>query len=315
MATINSVLGPLDTSQLGPTLCHEHVVVTYSTGLPFIYPEVYDRRKTMQQAAHHLGEAYNHGMRTIVDMTTPDLGRDIRLVAEVSRRSGMQIIATTGNWTEVPRVFSVVDADVIARLYVREIEVGMDGTDIKAGVIKAASDNQELTPLESKIFRAVAHAHRQTGVPISTHSRPVNRSGEAQVNAFEAEGVDLRRVCIGHSNDSTDVDYLLGLLKKGVYLGLDHYPGSNNRPPLLEERITMLKRLIDAGYADRVLIGHDWELTADWEARATERDRSNPDRYLLFKRQVLPRLAQRGVSDEVMTMIMVDNPRRFFEGP
>ncbi|SVC77323.1 uncharacterized protein METZ01_LOCUS330177, partial [marine metagenome] len=104
MATINSVLGPLDTANLGYTLSHEHVVVS-SAGIQTTYPEFLDRQGSIEKAVVDLTSAYSSGVRTIVDVSTLDLGRDIRLIEEVSRRSGVNFIAATGTWRDIPRVF------------------------------------------------------------------------------------------------------------------------------------------------------------------------------------------------------------------
>ena len=113
----------------------------------------------------------------------------------------------------------------IAPLYIREIEEGIEGTDIKAAIIKVANDVGGVTPEGEIILRAAARAQKATGVPISTHTWAPERVGEQQVAIFEDEGVDLNKVYVGHSNDTDDTDYLIGLLEKGVWIGLDRYPG------------------------------------------------------------------------------------------
>ena len=160
-----------------------------------------------------------------MDVTTFDLGRDILLIQEVSRDSGVQIIAATGNHLAVPRPFGELPPSVIAPLYVKEIEQGIENTGIKAGIIKVASDRGGVTQPQEVVLRAAAQAHLATGIPISTHTWSPDKVGAQQVSILEEEGVDLNRVYIGHSNDDTDMDYLLGLLRKGVWLGLDRYPG------------------------------------------------------------------------------------------
>ena len=121
MATINSVLGPMDTSELGFTLSHEHVIVT-SAGIQHVYPEFIDREGTINRAISDLKLAYNEGLRSIIDVTTIDLGRDIRLLERVSRESGINMICATGTWRDIPRVFWMSSPDQIAPLYIREIE-------------------------------------------------------------------------------------------------------------------------------------------------------------------------------------------------
>ena len=95
MPTVNTVLGPVETAELGFTLSHEHVG-TNAAGLRHTYPEFLDREGLLEQAVAAMREAYQAGVRTMVEMSTFDLGRDIGLIQEVSRRSGVQLIAVTG---------------------------------------------------------------------------------------------------------------------------------------------------------------------------------------------------------------------------
>ena len=316
MATINTVLGEVDTTDLGFTLTHEHVL-TSAAGIRQTYPEILDRPAVIEEAVASIESAYEEGVRTIVDMTTFDLGRDVEAMAEVSRRSGVNIIPATGSHLAIPRVFWTASPDSIARLYIREVEVGIEGTGIKAGVIKAASDKGGVTEREEIILRAAARTHKHTGIPISTHTWSPDRVGEQQVRILEEEGVDLNRVYTGHSNDDTDVDYLLGLLEKGVWVGLDRYPGTQvPDTPDWEQRTEIAKRLIDAGYGHRIMMSHDYSVPANkpQKEEQEERRRLNPDGYLFITRRVLPRLKELGASDEDIHQIMVENPRRFFDG-
>lgn len=316
MATVNSVLGPLDTSRLGVTLSHEHVM-TSSAGIQQVYPDFLDRAGTIEKAVADLSAAHREGLRTIVDVTTLDLGRDVRLLEEVSRRSGVNIIAATGTWRDIPRAFWAATPDMIAPLYIREIQQGVEGTGIKAGVIKVANDQGGVTKEGEIILRAAARASKATGVPISTHTWAPERVGEQQVRIFEDEGVDLNRVYVGHSNDTTDTGYLIGLLRRGVWIGLDRYPGGRaGGTPNWEQRTETVKRLIDAGFGHRLMLSHDWSVTLNVANRGQQAQRTeyNPDSYLFITRRVLPRLKQLGASDADVQKIMVDNPRRFFEG-
>ena len=316
MATINSALGPLDTSGLGFTLSHEHVTVT-SAGIPQVYPELTDREATIGTAIDELRQARREGLGTIVDVTTIDLGRDVRMLEEVSRGSGVNIICATGTWRDIPRAFWGADPDDIAHVYVREIEVGMEGTDIKAGIIKVANDQGGVTPDGEIILRAAARAQRRTGVPISTHTWAPERVGDQQIRIFQDEGVDLDRVYVGHSNDTTDMDYLTGIIEKGAWLGLDRTPGGlAEGTPSPSERVRTIKRLIDAGHADRIMLGHDWSIFPGIMPASARQAflAHNPDGHLYITRKVLPALREMGVSRETVDQIMVSNPRRFFEG-
>ena len=316
MAQINSVLGPLDTADLGFTLSHEHVLVT-SAGIQQVYPEFIDRAGTIEKAVQDLTTAYDEGLRTIVDVTTIDLGRDIRLLEQVSRGSGVNIVCATGTWRDIPRSFWSASPDQIAPLYIREIQEGIEGTGIRAGIIKVANDRGGVTPEGEIILRAAARAQKATGVPISTHTWAPERVGEQQVRIFEDEGVDLNRVYVGHSNDTTDIDYLTGLLAKGVWIGLDRYPGrQTGETPDWVGRTETAKKLIDAGYGDRIMLGHDWSVTITITSRELQDDRRryNPDGYLFITRNVIPRLKDLGATDQDIQNIFVNNPRSFFEG-
>lgn len=314
MPTVNTVLGPVDTAALGFTLSHEHVG-TNAAGLRHTYPEFLDSG-LLEQSVAAMREAYQAGVRTMVEVTTFDLGRDIKLIQEVSRQSGIQIIAATGNHLAVPRPFEEVSPDVIARLYIREIEEGIENTGIKAGIIKVASDRGGITPPQEVVLRAAARTYHHTGIPISTHTWSPDRVGEQQVRILEAEGVDLNRVYIGHSNDDTDLGYLLGLLEKGVWLGMDRYPGGRAGTPDWEQRTAIVKQLMDAGYTHRLMLSHDYSVPkARYGAEVQEaRRRANPDGYNFISRKVLPRLRELGASEQDIQQIMVENPRRFFAG-
>ena len=316
MATVNTVRGPIDTAELGFTLSHEHVV-TNAAGIGRTYPEFIDRQGCIDDGVAQLTEAYQSGVTSMIDMTTFDLGRDLAMLEEVSRRSGVQILLTTGTHRYMPRTFHNADPDALAALYVREVEVGIEGTDIKAAVIKSASDAGGIIPDEEIGLRAAARACNRAGAPINTHTWSPERIGDDQVRILEDEGVDLTRVCIGHSNDDMNIGYRLGLLEKGVWLGLDRFPGFGYPgTPDWEGKTQLVKTLVDAGFGHKIMLGHDYsvprgQLTPELRE---QRARMNPDGYLFITRRVVPRLKELGVSAADVDRIMVDNPRRFFEG-
>jgi phosphotriesterase-related protein len=312
MPTVNSVLGPLDVANLGFTLTHEHVY-TASAGILQTYPELFgDFDELTAQVVSTLTEARDGGVQTLIELSTLDLGRDVRFFAKVSQQTGVNIIAATGIWRDIPRALWNRDPDQIAGLFAREIEVGIEGTEIKAGIIKVANDREGVTREGEIILRAAARAAMRTGVRISTHTYAPDRVGDQQVAVFESEGMDLNRVYIGHSNDSTDLDYLLGLVKKGVWLGMDRHQTSLPIGPDPEGRAQTLAALIKEGVGDRVMVSHDWSVlgvsrTSDPRVSRTH----NPDGWLFAKRKLFPRLLELGVSQTQIDALNVDNPRRF----
>ena len=312
---IETVLGLVSTEDLGFTLCHEHVG-TNAAGIRQIYPE-FIAPGLEDQSVDALKQAREEGLKSIVDLTTIDLGRDIQLIRRVSERSGVQIIAATGNHLAVPRPFADVAPSVLSKLYILEIQVGIEGTDIRAGIIKVASDAGGVTQPQEVVLRAAALTHLETQTPISTHTWSPDKVGLQQIRILKEEGVDLTKVYIGHSNDDTDISYLHELIAHGVWVGLDRYPGGT-RPgtPDWQERTAMVKQLIDAGYVGRLILSHDYSVPkARYGAEMQEeRFRANPDGYNFITRNVLPRLLELGATPNDIDTMMIHNPRKFLEG-
>jgi phosphotriesterase-related protein len=309
MATVNTVTGPIDSSELGFTLMHEHVVVK-SAGVVENFPSVWNRAEEIERAVARLRDVAARGVKTMVDATA-DQGRDIHFVAEVARRSGMQIIAATGLWIDVPRYFRSRSADVMAELFLKEIKEGMAGTGIKAGILKCATDEVGATSDIEKALRACARVHRATGVPITTHTFAAGQTGTVQQDIFESEGVDLSRVIIGHSGDSTDMDYLSRLLGRGSYIGMDRFGLDMFLPTA--DRVATIAKLCKMGHADKMVLSHDANSYMDWFERPLL-EMTAPDwHYNFIPDTVIPALLASGVSEDEIQQMTVENPRRIFE--
>ena len=170
MSTVNTVTGPMDTSEMGFTLTHEHVA-TNAAGLRHTYPELIDRAGIFEQSIAAMKLAYEEGVRTIIDVSTFDLGRDIGMIQEVSQASGVQIIAATGNHLSVPRPFAELSPDDIAPLFVRELEDGIEDTGVKAGIITVASDRGRMPRPQDVVLRAAARGGFRSFSAITTSAR------------------------------------------------------------------------------------------------------------------------------------------------
>jgi len=224
VSIVNSVLGPLDTKDLGFTLMHEHVMIQGLVAQN--YPELFEEG-FMDRIINGITEAKKEGVDTIVDATTFDLGRDVSVLADIARRTNVNIIACTGWWMNLPEYIAGTSPDLYADLFVREIQEGIAGTGIKAGILKSAADIGGVTETGEIMLRAVARAHRRTLVPIMLHSYAPEQIAKQQLAILKEEGVDLNRVAVDHVNDTTDMEYLTWLLDQGCYLGMDRYPGLN----------------------------------------------------------------------------------------
>ena len=310
---INTVTGSVRPSDLGATMAHEHVLLT-SAGINRTFPELAERERTRDKAVAQLTAASEGGLGAIIDVTPMDLGRDIGLLREVSEASGIRIVASTGVWFDVPRIFWSMKPEEIAPLFVREIQVGIEGTGIRAGAIKVASHVGGVTPEAEIILRAAAIAQRETGVPISCHSYAPERVGDRQLDVLLAEGIDASRIYIGHSDDSDDLDYLTGVVTRGAWLGLDHLNFGHRQGALtLDERLTNLMQLLEEGHAGRILFGQDWAVNMPvlGSDLLSEREAYNPHGYLFVMNVVVPKLLEMGVDRATIDRIVVENPRRF----
>jgi phosphotriesterase-related protein len=307
---------------MGFTAAHEHVLAS-STDVLRLWPELVGGRAHFTDlAVQRMSAAKNAGIDTIVDCTTADLGRDIPLLQEVSRRSGVHIIATTGHWLTPTPSFEARSVDELAEFFVLEIERGMEGSSAKPGVIKAASQGESgMTPFQEKVFRAAARASLRTGVPVTTHSDARHRGGEQQATILEAEKLDPSKVCIGHSDETADFDYLAGLARRGYTLGIDHLfyglsalGGGTNSIPTWEERATTIKKLLDAGFGNRLLLANDWMygITISPTGTMEALTQANPDGNLFNINRLIPYLRNLGATDNQVRMITVSNPRKFF---
>jgi phosphotriesterase-related protein len=217
MATINTAKGTVDTSELGFTLMHEHVF-TRSPGVFEAWPHLWDAKAQAARAVETFRDLKAAGVDTIVDLTTVDLGRDVPIVVEIAKQVELNIVMCTGVWRNPPRYFDRRNIDPVADLFVRDIEQGMQGTSVRAAIIKLATE-PEVDELNERMLRAGARAHRRTGVPISTHHYVPTQCGLRQQDVFESEGVDLSRVVIGHSGDTADVEYLERIIARAATSG------------------------------------------------------------------------------------------------
>jgi phosphotriesterase-related protein len=311
MTTVETARGPVATADLGPTLMHEHIV-TRSPGVQENWPHLWDRDAILGLAERKMADLHSRGIRTVVDLTTVDLGRDIGLIADVARRSPVHVIVATGVWWMPQRYFSAHGVDAVAALFIRDIRHGIGTSGIKAAIIKCATDTAGVTPVIENILRASARAQKATGVPISTHTWAAGRSGEAQQAIFAQEGVDLRRVIIGHSGDTEDLGYLRGLMERGSTIGMDRFGLDHFLPTA--KRVDVIARLCAEGFAPRMVLSHDANCWSDMLSEDDKRRTRPRWNYNHIPDDVLPALRKAGVTEDQIDQMMARNPRAIFEG-
>lgn len=316
MTDVQTVGGPVPADELGPTLMHEHVFVL-DHEIETNYPGRWDEQVRREDAVKKLNELAGRGVRTLVDLTVLGLGRYVPRVRDIAEQVDINIIVATGLYTydDVPMFFrfrgpgKLIDGpELLEEFFVRDLTVGIADTGVRAAILKCATDKSGMVPGVERVLRAVARAHRETGAPISTHTDALTERGLEQQAVFREEGVDLNRVVIGHSGDTTDLDYLRRLIDAGSYIGMDRF-GLDLMLPF-EDRVATVAALCEQGYAERMVLSHDAScFTHNFDVQAKE-ELLPQWRYTHLHDEVLPALRERGVSQSDIDMMLVDNPRK-----
>lgn len=324
MSEVQTVRGPVDTAELGRTYMHEHIFVL-TADVQQNYPDEWgDEAARVTDAVDRLNELAASGVSTIVDPTVVGLGRYIPRIQQIAERvPELNIVVATGCYTygEVPFFFhhrgpalnEALGTDVpdpMVDMFLGDITTGIAGTGVRAGMLKCAIDEQGLTGGVERVMRAVAQAHRRTGVPITVHTHPTSQTGSAAAAVMTSEGVDPERVVLGHSGDTTDADHLSELAEAGFVLGMDRF--GVNLGTTFEARADIVVEMCRRGFTDQMVLAHDAACYIDW-IDPNVLDFLPQWHYLHIEQEVLPYLRDHGVTEDQITAMLVDNPRRFFE--
>lgn len=325
MATqVNTVTGTISSDDLGKTLMHEH----FAFGYPGFQGDTlgpYDREAVVKTGLEVAEKVKAHGVKTVVDATPNECGRDVEALKEISERGEIQIVCSTGYYYEgegAPAYFSFRKAlgsapPEVEELMMTELTDGIGKTGVRAGVIKLATSKDTITDYEEMFFKAGAKASRETGTPIITHTQE-GTMGPDQAELLVSEGADPERVMVGHMDGNTDVSYHMATLGHGVNIAFDRFGiqvlvGA----PMDAEREACLIGLLGMGYGDRIMLSHDtvnhWLgrplVWPDEIAKLVE----NWHPTHLFE-DVVPVLKKANVTDQQIDAIFTDNPRRLFGG-
>jgi len=330
MTTVATVRGEVEAPLLGPTLMHEHIVNINAEVEKEFFDLAWtdDRERVLLGVVADLQQLKDSGIDTVVDCTAIGHGRDVEALRFINERVDLHIVVCTGIYTydHLPMFYEYKAAmegrggkveDVLTTMFVRDLTEGIAGSGIRAALIKTATDWLGVTPNVERVLRAVGRAHCETGAPITTHSVPALRNGLDQQRILAEEGVDLTKVVIGHSGDSTDLDYLRRLLDAGSTIGADRFglylPDAGL--PDMPSRLDTVSELCRLGYSGQIVLSHDVTCYADWLP-----PRFGPEladwKLTHIPDSVVPALRQRGVTDDQLHEMLVGNPRRILgDGP
>ncbi len=324
MIKINTVLGPISPENLRMTLVHEHIVLGFPGWECDPLSRPYNRGKIVTTCLRALEPAKACGLNSIIDATPLDLYRDVDVIKELSEKLQINIICSTGRYTEEGGKWSYLRArsrnrigDTCTELYegfMQEITQGIGQTAVKPGVIKVATGMNCISPLEEAALRAAARASKETGVPIITHTES-GTMGPEQAELLMAEGANPKKIMIGHMCGNPSLQYQMSVLSKGVNISFDRFGIESFVPDKV--RAAMLVGLLGVGYADRIMMSHDFmccvsgrggrlpdevaQKTANWSLT-----------HIFIN--IIPALKQSGISNEQIRTLMVDNPGRLLGG-
>jgi phosphotriesterase-related protein len=312
MSFIRTVLGDVSPGALGACYAHEHLIIdrSYTTQL---FPDIH--LPSVENAVKELVDFKAAGGGAMVDCMPCDAGRNVEKLAEISRRSGVHVVAPTGLhrvrfYPEGHWRFSWA-ADRLSDLFVDEIERGIDGNDcagpdlrrtpFRAGVLKIASDGAALDDAERAAFEAVASAHRKTGCPVITHCEAAR--GPEQVAFLASRGVEPRHVVLSHTDRHPDSGYHRELFRSGAFVEYDRVfrAGLDDANPTLRLFVAMVKE-----FPSQVMLGTDGARASYWRSYGGKPGLD----YLL--REFSDRARKLGVTDAELMAVFVENPARAY---
>lgn len=304
MAKIMSVLGEIDTADMGYTMAHEHV---------FTHPQGHGSKNEVD----HLLNDYDKGVQmlteykeigggTIIEATPRTWGRNADGMRRASEASGVHVIACTGYICQEHGMeddMTERSIDDIAGEMVKDLTVGMDGTDVKAGWIKVGTAYLHVTKGEEMVIRAAVRAANATGVAISTHTTN-GTMGIEQLEIAKDEGFDLTRMTIGHVDRLPDLWYHRKMVETGASLIYDGPGKAKYYPDSM--RVELLRQLVAEGYGDQLM------LCNDMGRRSHHTVYGFGPGWQWIKQRFLPRLREEGFSEEQINKFMVENPARAY---
>ena len=308
---VQTMTGPVPVGRLGTTLMHEHV----------LYGVIPDQLRdvSVQLAVELLREAGAAGIRTIVDLTPT---RDIALYQQIARQVPVQIIASTGSYVfeRTPAYLQQMNEEQMYERIVREVTEGIDGTKVRAGIIKVAGVRPELTPWEQTAFRAAARAQRHMGTPIGTHAIFGARE---QFDLLTRSGADPSRCFFSHIEASFAKkhqtreqlsEYLIAIAREGGSLLFNNFGFEFDTP--WEDLVFLMRSLCEKGYSHKVFASVDcnWEWTEGRQVFEQEANHPATARrsYAYMMLEAVPELRQAGFSAADIHTFLVENPARFF---
>ncbi len=341
---IQTVLGNIDSSSVKAALPHEHIlsdlrplVAPLDNGIfydkislsnygalsrnPYALLDnaVLDDKDAAIEEFHNLAKI---GFNLVADVTTADFGRKkeyVLFLKELSEKTGVHIVAGCGSYIDasVSEEFKAKSVDEMRDIIINDLTVGMEGTDIKAGVIGEIGSSKTMTEAEYKFIQAAAEAQKETGFGMQIHACLFNREGLTALDHAIKHGANPEKLVVCHIDVKLDEEYIMGILDRGAYaefddFGKEFYVDRKNRNLLDDsfaydtERVQFIKKLIDKGYTKQILITNDICLKSMLH-------RYGGWGYDHIGENIVPMMEDFGISQKDIETIIRENPVRMLE--
>lgn len=298
---IQTLRGPVSTAELGWTYVHEHVLTR-----PPAWRVAEDPDYVLDDPERSLAELERFreaGGRTLVDATARDYGRDAHALLQIAHRTPVNIVCVTGwNRGDYGEEAARASDDELVAIMLGDLRDGTDGTEARAGVAKLGTSDGEILPVEERIARAVGRVQRETGCPVLTHTTRGTMAPE-QLDLLEAVGADLTKVVLSHMDQHLDFGLLRELCERGASVLFDGV--SKLKYATDEARIEMLRRLLEAGYVERVMV------SGDMGRRSYLRAYGGAPGFEHILGTFIPRLLAEGFDDPLIEQVFVHSPARW----
>ena len=305
--SIHTIRGPVEIDSLGLILPHEHLFTDLRGPSVPDYARA-EPSEVVKVVEPYLAEASAVGFTAMVECSTVGVGRNLAVLRALADATPIHIIAPTGVYRDayIPQSLREIGEQELAELWTTELAQGIEGTSIRAGFIKLAMSDDGPTALEIRNLKAAVRASKNTGAVIASHTIGGNVA-KKEMDVLEEAGLDLHRFIWIHAQTEPDISKLEEAARRGAYVELDTVGAPyQSQTELLETAIA----LIQAGFTDQLLLSHD----AGWfdPARQDGLPENGFRGYTALARDFIPELLKRGISDEQVRIITVNNPRKAF---
>ncbi|XP_035683853.1 phosphotriesterase-related protein-like isoform X1 [Branchiostoma floridae] len=339
---IQTVCGWIDPASLGKTLTHEHLVADFSCywsepswhaphldnvsftmdpeNLGFIkqYPYNFLENLNFHGEENHMVEELNffrqNGGSSIVECTTLGISRDVGKLKKISMATGVNVVCGTGYYTANthPSNMDSLTQEQLVSTMVNDITRGADGTDVRCGVIGEIGCSWPITDNERKVLQAAAIAQSETGCPVIIHPGTHTDSPAEIIRILQEAGGDVGATVMSHLDCTFfETEDVLEFASLGSYLEWDffgvevsHCQWADIDMPNDAMRIKMIRQVLEEGHADKVVISHD----VDTKHRLMHYGGHGYSHILL---NVVPMMLNRGISQEDINKILVENPKQW----